>query len=73
VYNSENIRVYEIKEENISFFRKGFHFFKLRSIFSIEITIKDLLNNKLYLLKRDKQSLDFNYFIQDVISNKILF
>jgi hypothetical protein len=73
VYNSENIQVYEIKEENISFFRRFFHFFKLRSIFSIEITIKDLLNNKLYLLKKDKQSLDFNYFIQDVIGNKLFY
>jgi hypothetical protein len=27
VYNSKNIRVYEIKEENNSFFRRVFHFF----------------------------------------------
>jgi len=74
VYNSENIRVYEIKEENISFFRRIFHFSKLRSGFSIEITIKDLLNNKLYLLKRDKpQGLYFNYFIQDMIGNKLFY
>jgi hypothetical protein len=73
VYNSKNILVYEIKEENISFFRRVFHFLKLRSALSIEITIKDLLNNKLYLLKKDKQSLDFNYFIQDEIGNKLFY
>ena len=73
VYNSKNIWVYEIKEENISFFRRVFYFLKLRSALSIEITIKDLLNNKLYLLKRDKQSLDFNYFIQDEIGNKLFY
>jgi hypothetical protein len=73
VYNTEDIRVYEIKEVNISFFRKVFHFLKLRSAISIEITIKDLLNNKLYLLKRDKQGLHFNYFIQDGIGNKLFY
>jgi len=73
VYNAKNIWVYDIKEENISFFRRIFHFFKLRSIFSIEIIIKDLLNNKLYLLKRDKQSLGSSYFIQDEIGNKLFY
>lgn len=33
-----------------------------------------MLNNKLYLLKRDKpQVLNFNYFIQDMIGNKLFY